>query len=369
VTTEQAGGAAGEVAGGAAGEVAGGAAGEVAGEVAGLTRTGAAEWTASGDAEVRAVLADERLDVAPAGAGGTPGTVAWLRASVSRFSTGAEHAQRRALAVAELGRLDPQTLRAAAYERARAELADAAGTGTGVTGRTNELVDVMALLARRVPVAVLATGLGLAEPDRVAAAVIAVAGGYFPAASAEAVSRADPATAWLAEALGASGPEVALARITLMVQACDATAGLIGTALHRLQEAGRRDDRGDTDRPDPSYGPTDALIAETARHQPPVRAIRRVARAAAELGGTPVAEGDVVVCDIDAAGPAAAPDGPPLTFGAGLRPCPAADHARALAAGVVDAVRDRARLRPGSPVSYEPSPALRIPARLDVELR
>lgn len=57
-----------------------------------------------------------------------------------------------------------------------------------------------------------------------------------------------------------------------------------------------------------------------------------------------------------------------LTFGAGLRPCPGSALALAPAAGVVDGIRRRCRSVLG-PVEYEPSPNLRVPARLRVVLR
>ncbi|HMG61817.1 MAG TPA: hypothetical protein VK599_02620, partial [Streptosporangiaceae bacterium] len=56
-----------------------------------LASSGAGEWTARRDADIRAVLADPRFTVPPPGPGGPPGTVSWLRASVSRFASGDEH--------------------------------------------------------------------------------------------------------------------------------------------------------------------------------------------------------------------------------------------------------------------------------------
>jgi cytochrome P450 len=328
-----------------------------------LARSGAATWTASRNADVRAILADDRFEVPAAGPGGPAGTVSWLRASVSRFTNGAEHRRRRELAVAELGRLDPAALRSAARRLALGKLA-----GAGTAG---ELVDVMDLLARRVPLAALAASLGMADPEQAAAAVIDVAGGYFPAASAAATASADAATAWLVGALGPAGPDVAVARIALLVQGCDATAGLIGTALHLLQEAA----------PEGADWSTDAVLSETARHSPPVRASRRLAAAPAAVGGGQIRAGDTVVCDIEAASrdstvfdrpelfdPARPPE-PSLTFGFGIRPCPGTAQALALAAGVVDAVRERCGFRQGTPVAYEPSAALRIPQRLELPLR
>ena len=193
-----------------------------------LAPSGPGEWTARRDADIRAVLADRRLTVPPPGPGGPPGTVAWLRASVSRFANGAEHRGRRALVEAELGRLDPGALRAAAHELAVDQLARC--------GRPGDRADVMSLLARRVPAAALAARLGLADPLRAAAAVTAVAACYFPGSGTGREQRADAETAWLVTALSPAGPDVTVARIAIMVQACDATAGLIGTALHLLQE-------------------------------------------------------------------------------------------------------------------------------------
>jgi cytochrome P450 len=128
---------------------------------------------------------------------------------------------------------------------------------------------------------------------------------------------------------------VAVARITVMVQGCDATASLIAAALDLLPEL-------------PEDCPADDLLARTVHHRPPVRAIRRVALAPAELGSRAIAAGDRATCDIDAArasdSRAAEPAGDQsataaLTFGYGLRPCPGPARALALAAGVIDAVR------------------------------
>jgi cytochrome P450 len=112
-----------------------------------------------------------------------------------------------------------------------------------------------------------------------------------------------------------------------------------------------------------------------------------VASAPAEVGGQHVAAGDRVVCDVDAAGrdPQAAPPGQAaphgaaaphgsgpaaagLAFGAGIRPCPGPYQALALAAAVIDAVRERCVLQPGTPVTYEAAPT-RVPERLEVVLR
>ena len=332
---------------------------------AGFARSaGGREWIASGYADVQAVLADDRFEVAAvADSGAAPGTITWLRASVSRFATGGEHQRRRALAVTELGPLDPQELRADAHLRALAALAAAGSSG--------DRIDVMGLLARPVPMAALAAGLQAADPAAAAVAVIAAAAAYFGGADEATTQAADAGVTQLLELLGPAAIDILVARITLLVQACDGTAGLIGEALRVLQDA-----------PGSGAGwPTDGVLTEVLRFSPPVRLSRRVARTSGPFAGCPVQAGEVVVGDLDAANadPAVfdhpgrfdpARSGPAsLTFGYGLRPCPAPQQALALAAGVVDAVRETCAFVPGQPVEHEPPAALRIPRRLDATLQ
>lgn len=283
------------------------------------------EWVVTETAEVHAVLADERFVVRPAQAGAPAGTVAWLRASVSRFANGPEHDRRRALVVAELEHLDPAGLRTAARVAA----------GAACAASPDEAV---AVLARRVPAMVLAERFGAADPAQVAAAVGAVAAAYFPGAAEPLERAADAAVKSLLNLLGGpdlDGPDLdgvdldrVVARITVLVQGYDATANLVAAALSLLSEL-------------PADVTTDVLLAETAYRRPPVPALRRVADAPAGLGDRAIEAGDSVVCEVTAVG---APDGPAadaLTFGYGLRPCPGPGQALALAAGVIDAVRDR----------------------------
>jgi hypothetical protein len=83
-------------------------------------------------ADVVAALADPALvPVPPPEPGQTPeaappGTAAWLRATFARFASGSAHRRRRALAEADLGRLDGIALRRAAT-RAAAGAAHSAG--------------------------------------------------------------------------------------------------------------------------------------------------------------------------------------------------------------------------------------------------
>jgi cytochrome P450 len=291
------------------------------------------------------------------------GSVAWLRASVSRFANGDEHGRRRSLAIDELARLDYAALRSAAYRRTITALA-----GEGHPGGRGE---VMGSLARRVPMAALAESMGVADPERAAGEVIRVAAAYFPGAGAAAQESADSATAELVAMLRPADLEVIVARIALLVQGCDATAGLIGNALHIL---------GDGRGAGASWS-TEALLAETLRHTPPLRASRRVASTPIDFGGHQILAGETVVCSVDAANrdPAVFDqpqrfdpgrrDGPSLTFGYGVRPCPGAAQALALAAGVVDALREQCTfVPPGTPVEYEPSAFLRIPRHVEAQV-
>lgn len=337
-------------------------------------------WVVTRHDDVCAVLSDPRYEVGAAASTAPVGTISWLRASVSRFVNGDQHARRRAIAVRELQELPPRALRGEAEQRAHAVI-DVAPAG----GR----LDVMASLARRVPMAVLAARLGIADADRAAELVIVIAGGYFPGSDAQAERAADGATAELAALLGAGGKEnmaetdqeLIAAKIALMVQGCDATAGLIGKAVYsalRLSAGGSTADGKQGQ--GTSEWSTDAILAEVLRHDPPGRVSRRVSREAAELDGCPIAAGSSVLLRVDSANrdPAVygAPevfdpgrsDGVSLSFGYGLRPCPGADQAVMLAAGVVQAVRDRTIAVTG-PVEYEPSLNIRVPARLEVILR
>jgi hypothetical protein len=115
--------------------------------------------------------------------------VAWLRASVARFSSGTAHARRRALAVEVLAGIDPANLR------------DKAVHATG-------------------PVEVLAEALGL--PATVADDIAVIARSYQPHTTI--TDEADRAVERLA---AGTHDEATANRIALLVQACDATKALV----------------------------------------------------------------------------------------------------------------------------------------------
>ncbi|WP_344472426.1 hypothetical protein [Nonomuraea monospora] len=255
-------------------------------------------------AEAQAVLSNPRYVPPPVRQDGAEGTLAWLRARVSRFSTGPAHAERRRELVALLSGLDPAALRSAAEALTRQRGGDWRG----------------------VPVAVLGAALGVADTR----AVPAAAAGYL---SGEESPQADAA---VAELLKLAGVPV----ITLLLQAHAATEGLIETALkHAANDQDLDPPPHETPGQDldpPPHGTPgqdiDLLLCETLRQDPPLKATRRL----------DTRTGDEVTIDLvavnrdpDATDPALG-HVPHLTFGHGVRPCPAPEHALALAAGVLE---------------------------------
>jgi hypothetical protein len=193
---------------------------------------------------VQEILADPRFVPPPPPPAGLVGTMTWLRASVARFSSGAEHARRRAIVEAELARLNPEALRAAA---------------------ASSSVD-----PRYVPVAVLAAALGIRDTERAVTAVREVAAGYLEVSEVA----PDDAVAWLVEALPDAAPDITANRIGILVQACESTAALISSS--------------------------DGLIpfAELVLRKPPVRATRRQALVDVRLGSSVIPAGTIVTLDI-----------------------------------------------------------------------
>lgn len=193
-----------------------------------------------------------------------------LRRSVSRFGTGRDHAQRRAVVEAVLAQVDPGALRVATRRLAAADPAPP--------------------VVPRVPLTALAGALGAREPATVAALVPPVAAAYLPGSGA-AGPAADAAADELLDRLGA-------ARAAVLVQSCLPVTAWVRTAL----------DRGIT-------------LDEVLATAPPVPATTRWR------------DGETVTVSLDG-----------IPFGEGPRRCPGVAHARALAEGVL------AALRPAAPV-------------------
>jgi cytochrome P450 len=193
-----------------------------------------------------------------------------LRRSVSRFSTGRDHARRRTVVEAVLAQVDPDAPRGATRRLAAADPAPP--------------------VVPRVPLTALARALGAREPATVAALVPPVAAAYLPGSGAGGPA-ADAAADELLDRLGA-------ARAAVLVQSCLPVAAWVRTAL----------DRGIT-------------LDEVLATAPPVPATTRWR------------DGETVTVPLDG-----------IPFGAGPRRCPGVAHARALAEGVL------AALRPAAPV-------------------
>ena len=278
--------------------------------------------------DVERVLADSRF-VVPTAPPGDHG-LAWLRSTASRFVNGAEHARRRALLEAELGRLDPEALRREARLRTDAVL-DAAG------GRIEAMADV----ARPIPLATLGSALGIGDGqlEGAVADAIVVGPAYLPGTADESV---DAAVDRLRRLLDRGGSEASAAAIAVLAQACEATAALIGNSFLLATEQPQL--RGDVG----------ALLQEVLLRAAPVRLMRRVSP-----GGEPV------TLDLEAAARDSRPGDPPLTFGSGLRPCPGEAQALALAAGVLEALLPRCVCELDK-VEWADLPALRRPERLDL---
>ncbi|MET9343852.1 hypothetical protein [Nonomuraea sp. NPDC003804] len=263
----------------------------------------------TGHAEVRAVLSDPSYVPPPVAAGAEPGTLGWLRARVSRFAAGPAHAERRALVEARLAVLDPAALRTAAAETTRTLLTGpAAGQATDMatdmaadmaadmatseaTDRTTDMAD--RVLAHGVPTRVLGPALGVACTDALVSDVATVAGGYLSGVTTPEI---DAAVAALAAVAG-------IPEITILLQAHGATTALLRNAIARPPEPLAPDD----------------LLRDTLRHDPPVRATKRVD-----------ATGALVEVDLT----------PDLAFGHGPRRCPGSGHAMAIATGVLETIME-----------------------------
>jgi hypothetical protein len=310
-----------------------------------------------------AVLHDPAFVVPPVPAA-THG-VAWLRATVGRFSTGGTYTRRRALSESMLSTVDPEALRAAAASSPQAH-----------------------------PVQLLATALGLDSSPGTIGAVRTVAAAYQPGTGDDAT--ADIAVRTLVDTFGGTTDEATAAQIGLLVQACDATTVLIVRArtaapADRAPAAARTDPApaagvvetagADSAEPaaagvvepaaagvvkagvveaavdlaeapavgvvepaaadlgeaaaagvaepagDGSIVASAAAILETVlRDTPPVPATKRMATRPSDLGGTHVEPGEVVRVSLHG-----------IPFGDGPRRCPGRAHALALAEGALSA--------------------------------
>lgn len=216
--------------------------------------------------------------------GGPSAGIRWLRHNIARFSDGTEHTRRRRHILDLLATVDIAALRSSAAEHTR----------TLLGGPLDRIAHV-------VPVTVLADALGLpAVPvdtviNTVIDTVAAIAEAYQPGSGPE--EPADKAVAQLVSAFGGIPDEPTAAKISVLVQAYAATAGLVRNAASAPHSAD--------------------VIAYALHHNPPVRTTRRLA---------PDLE---TIVTVDLTG---------LPFGAGPHHCPGSEHATAIATGIMDAM-------------------------------
>jgi cytochrome P450 len=302
-------------------------------------------WVVSGGHEVAAALASPALSVAPGTGMAGGGPAADLVARMARFSDGQDHLRRRALVV----RLLPSIATAARASGARAN---------DYLLRRGSAFDIMPM-ARQLPAEVLARGLGLppAEADRAALLTGVLCDALTPALRPRPVppGAADSAAveleALLGEHLKTSDPDRAAAAISILFQARDATAALIGSAV--LTGSG------------PATRTAGQRVDQILRREAPVQCTRRTALSDVMIADTRVPAGSAVWIFVATAERGS---GMPATFGTGPHGCPGAAHATAIARQVV-MVMEAEGWRPvaAQRVEYEPRPNVRVPVRVLVE--
>ena len=346
-------------------------------------------WVVARPDDVAAALSSAALIVGTAGQ--PSGAARRLQTQMARFTDGPAHQRRRDLVqellpdAAHLER-DARSMTSAemagcrgrwdAMDLARrvpcAVLAASLGTAPEAAGTAPEAADRLAGLTGQLCVALTPrTGTGLAsgdgpadgggaaerdaaEGDAAATALLAELAAPVRPRRPGGPSEADgpAAVAGQHERGGSRGEERAVAAVSILFQARDATAGLIGLALSAA--AGH-----------PQAAAAD-LVRLAERGDPPVQCTRRVAARPVTIGGVTIPAGALVwilLATADRGDP-----WPPATFGGGPHACPARLAATALARGVVGAILDGGwRPVPGQPVSYEPRPNLRIPVSVLLE--
>lgn len=337
-------------------------------------------WVAAGPAEVAAVLAHADCRVRPVAQPVPPalaGTAAGeLFGRLIRMNDGTAHAPLKAILLRLMGSIDAGTAMARA-----AGLAAVLDLVPDMAPRNGAAVNRWLFV---LPVVAVADLLGLpvragVDAVAVAARVAAYAAAQSPLATSDDVKAGADAARWLglwlqapagrpcpAEDLGLLtalrqaayvkdiAPEAVAANVIgLMVQACEATAGLAGNMLLRLGQSG------------PAPCGLDELAAQVAIEDPPVQNTRRFLAVDASLCGVPVKAGDAVLVLLAAASCATPGDagGRAWTFGAGRHACPGDALAQALAAATVDALLARGA-QPAALAQafrYRPSHNARIP--------
>jgi cytochrome P450 len=303
-------------------------------------------WVAAGAAEAAAVLAHPACTVRPVSQpvpapldGNAAGA---LFARFIRMNDGARHAPMKAVVRGQMARMDL----VAARRRA-------GGLASTLPFDKNDVAASVNRWMFALPVLTVADMLGLptAETPELAACVAAFAAAMSPLATPADIEAGIAAAQWLgqwmpvpaqapgqsscmlselaaqARAVGIETQVIAANAIGLMVQACEATAGLVGNALLRLgREPGKVARFADS----AALAP---LVARVLREDPPIQNTRRFVSADAVVCGVPLLRGDAVLVVLAAASHDDAQRARAWTFGDGVHACPG----DALAAVVAEA--------------------------------
>ncbi|AJG24939.1 cytochrome P450 [Cupriavidus basilensis] len=328
-------------------------------------------WVASGAAEVQAVLAHPACRVRPpaqavppALAGSPAGT---LFGGLIRMNDGDWHAPLKGVLRKRMACLALAGMGARVLALAQDLPFDAVRPGAAV----NHWMFTLPVLA-----VADALGLPMTGKPSVAGQVVAFARAMSPLATAQEIAAGSEAATWLqawmraslssappldalvheALAAGVAREIIAANAIGLLIQACEATAGLVGNMLLCLG----RDTSHGRERP-----ALDCVAARVLREDPPVQNTRRFLAADVRLCGAQLQAGDTVLVVLAAAslGQREAATPAPWTFGRGHHACPG----DALASTVAQAVVAALLARGADPASlahafrYRPSVNARIP--------
>jgi cytochrome P450 len=243
---------------------------------------------------VEAALSSPALVPPPPPPNLAAGPTADLRAAMARFGSGPAHERRRADVLRVVDGLDTD----GGLDGLRSAASDA--TSERLTGAP---LDLLADVASRVPVEVLARALGVA-PDDVDEVVADVRAVVRVVGRGESSGRASDAAAVRLRQHFDVHPAGATATISVLYQAHDATAALVAAMAVSAHDGSPR--------------------------RPAVSRTVRIATDDVRIAGTDIDAGTVVLLGLE--------DG--LEFGAGPHRCPGRAVAEALAGGVLDAVAE-----------------------------
>jgi cytochrome P450 len=296
-------------------------------------------WIVSRPADVAAALASAGFSVAPPPGGG--GAADSLLRRMARFSDGSAHQRRRELVTSLLPSVP--------------ELVTLTGDRINQALRRRVATFDIMPLARSLPAAVLASAMGLSASQAEQAAELTgqLCDAVTPVLGPHPVppDKGDEAAVELCALLATCGrhadsAEAAVAAASILFQARDATAALIGLTVLTGQ-AGVTPGR---------------QVDKVLRRVAPVQCTRRVAIANTAIDAVTVPAGAQMWIFVAAAERGT---GIPATFGSGLHACPGAAQAIAIARQVVTVLQTEGWYAAAARrIELEPRPNIRLPRRV-----